>query len=477
MTETLSFGYWVRRRRKALDLTQAELAARVGCAEVTVRRIEADERRPSRQIAALLAEQLQIGPAERAAFLQAARAELAVDRLEVTTQPVILTAPDSAPTTPQPGAAVPAGTVTFLFTDIEGSTRLWEQHSQAMPIALARHDTLLREAVAAHGGIVFKTVEDSVCAAFATAPAALAAALETQRALQGEPWGLTGPLHVRMALHTGTAETRDDDYFGPPLNRLARLLSVGHGSQILISLATTELVRDQLPPEVALRDLGMHRLKDLTRPAQIFQLVAPDLPADFPPLQTLASHRTNLPIQPTPLIGREREVAAVCALLHDPNVRLVTLTGPGGVGKTRLGLQAAAELLDTFPDGVFFVALAPISDPAFVPSAIAQPLGIQETGSQPLVERIQEYLHDKRLLLVLDNFEQVLDAASLIAALLATAPDLKLLITSRALLHLSGEHTFPVPPLRLPDPKQRPSVEQLSQYDAVALFIARARAA
>jgi predicted ATPase/class 3 adenylate cyclase len=476
MTETLSFGYWVRRRRKALDLTQAELAERVGCAEVTIRRIEADERRPSRQIAALLADHLQLDPEERPAFLQAARAELAADRLELTSEPRNMPASAPAPLV-APAVSMLTGTVTFLFTDIEGSTRLWEQQPEAMATALARHDALLREVIAAQGGTVFKMVGDGLHAAFGTAPDALAAALTAQRALQGEAWGAVGPLRVRMALHTGTAEAREGDYFGPALNRVARLLAAGHSGQVLLSAATWELVRDQLPPEVALRDLGMHRLKDLTRPEQIYQLMVPDLPSEFPPLHTLERWRTNLPVQLTPLIGREQEVATVCDLVRREDVRLVTLSGPGGVGKTRLGVQVAAELLDSFPDGVYFVALAPISDPAFVPSAIAQPLGLQETGSQPLIERLQEYLRDKRLLLLLDNFEQLLDAASLIAALLAVVPSLKLLITSRSVLHLSGEHTFPVPPLRLPDRKQLPSVEQLSQYDAVALFIARARAA
>ncbi|HEX9440978.1 MAG TPA: AAA family ATPase, partial [Roseiflexaceae bacterium] len=339
------------------------------------------------------------------------------------------------------------------------------------------HDTLLREAVATHGGTVFKTAGDRVCATFPTAPAALAAALAAQRALQSEPWGPTDLLRVRMALHTGTAEVRHDDYFGPPLNRVARILNAGHGGQILISLATTELVRDHLPPEVALRDLGTHRLKDLTRPEQIFQLMVADLPSEFPPLHTLERWRTNLPVQPTPLIGRDREVAAVCATFRRVDVRLVTLIGPGGVGKTRMGLQAAAELLDTFPDGVYFVALAPITDPALIAPTIAQMLGLQETGGRPLVALIEDYLRDKQLLLLLDNFEQVVVAAPLIAELLAAAPDLKLLVTSRAILHLSGEHVFPVPPLGLPDRQQLPTIERLSQYDAVALFIARARAA
>ena len=279
---------------------------------------------------------------------------------------------------------------------------------------------------------------------------ALTAALAAQRALQAEAWGAIGPLRVRMALHTGVVEERDGDYFGLPLSRVARLLAAGHGGQILLSLATEELVREQLPPEVALRDLGVHRLKDLSLPEQIFQLVAPDLPSSFPPLQTLDAHRTNLPAQPTPLIGREREIAAMAALLRRADVRLVTLTGPGGTGKTRLALQVAAELLDDFADGVYFVNLAPISDPSLVATTIAQTLGVAEVASRPVEESLHAYLRAKQMLLLLDNFEQVLDAAPLVAELLAAAPGLKVLVTSRAVLHLYGEHEFAVPPLALP---------------------------
>src|SRR5215212_6705885 len=230
-------------------------------------------------------------------------------------------------------ADLPTGTVTFLFTDIAGSTRLWEQHPQAMPVALACHETLIRQAIDTHGGVVFKIVGDGICAAFATAPDAAAAAIAAQRALSAYAWGETGPLRVRMALHTGTAQAYTGDYFGLPLSRVARLLAAGHGGQVLLSYITHDLVRDYLPPGVALRDLGERRLKDLTRPEQIFQLVVPDLPADFPPLRTLDAHPTNLPAQPTALVGREREVAAVCARLRLPDVRLLTLTGPGGTGK------------------------------------------------------------------------------------------------------------------------------------------------
>lgn len=278
-----------------------------------------------------------------------------------------------------------------------------------------------------------------------------------------------------MALHTGVIEERDGDYFGPPLNRIARLLAASHGGQTLLSLAAEELVREQLPSDADLRDLGTHHLKDLSHPEQIFQLVTPDLPADFPPLHTLDPRRTNLPAQPTALIGREQEMAAVCARLYRPEVRLLTLTGPGGTGKTRLGLQVAAELLDAFVDGVYFVDLAPIHDPGLVPFTIAQTLGLTESSDQSLLDRLHFYLRDKRLLLTLDNFEQVVDAAPLIAKLLAECPYVKVLVTSRVPLQVRGEQEIPVPPLALPDLHQLLPVESLTQYAAVQLFIQRAR--
>jgi predicted ATPase/class 3 adenylate cyclase/DNA-binding CsgD family transcriptional regulator len=373
-------------------------------------------------------------------------------------------------------ATLPTGTITFLFTDIEGSTQLWEQHPAEMRRALARHDSILHHVIEGYSGVIFKTVGDAVYAAFARAPDALAAAHATQGALLTEEWGAIGSLRVRMALHPGTAELRDGDYFGLTLSRVAWLLAAGHGSQVLLSRAMQELVRDHLPSFVELHDLGEYRLRDLTRPEQIFQLVAPDLPADFPPLKTLEFHRTNLPAQASPLTGREQEVATVCTLLRQADVRLLTLTGPGGVGKTRLGLQVAAEVLDDFKDGVYFVALAPISDPTLVISTIAQTLGMKEAGDRALGETLQSYLHDKQLLLLLDNFEQVVDAAPFLASLLAAAPHLTILATSRAALHLSSEHEFAVPPLGLPGPRQLLSADTLSQYAAVALFIERAQA-
>jgi predicted ATPase/class 3 adenylate cyclase len=373
-------------------------------------------------------------------------------------------------------ASPPTGTVTFLFTDIEGSTKLWENNAPAMQAALARHDELLRWAIEERGGYVFKTVGDAFCAAFPTAPDALKAALETQRQLLSSEREDKGTLRVRMALHTGAAEERDGDYFGPPVNRVARLLSAAHGGQVLLSLPAQELVRDQLPAGTSLRDLGEHRLKDLFRPERVYQLTAPDLPSEFPPLRTLESYSNNLPLQATPLIGREREVEAICGRLRSPETRLLTLVGPGGTGKTRVGLQVAAELVDLFEDGVFFVPLAAITDPALVAPTIARVLGLSEGSAQPPEELLEGYLRDRQTLLLLDNLEQVLESASILDGLLSSAANLKILATSRTPLGLYGEYEFPIPPLSLPDPDSLPPVENLSGYEAVRLFVERARA-
>jgi predicted ATPase/class 3 adenylate cyclase/Tfp pilus assembly protein PilF len=373
-------------------------------------------------------------------------------------------------------ASPPTGTVTFLFTDIEGSTRMWERSPQAMQAALARHDEILRWAIEERGGYVFKTVGDAFCCAFWTATDALDAALEVQRTLFDEEWQETGPLRVRMALHTGAAEEREGDYLGPPVNRVARLLSAGHGGQVLLSLPTQELVRDQLPVGTSLMDLGERHLKDLFRPERVFQLLATELPSEFPALRTLEAYRNNLPLQPTPLIGREKEVSEVRDLLSAEATRLLTLTGPGGIGKTRLALQAAADLLEDFPDGTFFSQLATLTEAELLLPAVAETLEVRETGEQPLEERLKDYLGERQLLLLLDNFEQVLGAAPAVTELLAVAPALKVLATSRAPLGLYGEHEYPVPPLTLPDLKRPPPLERLTQYEAVGLFVERARA-
>jgi predicted ATPase/class 3 adenylate cyclase/DNA-binding CsgD family transcriptional regulator len=372
------------------------------------------------------------------------------------------------------------GTVTLLFTDIEGSTRLLEQLGESYPSVLSECRALLRAAFREHHGYEVDTQGDSFFVAFARASDAISAAVAAQQALATHPWPEGVTVRVRMGLHTGEPELVSEGYVGLDVHRAARIMSAGHGGQVLLSQTTRDLVEHDLPDGVSLRDLGEHRLKDLQRPTLLYQLVISDLPAEFPPLKTLDVCFNNLPVQLTPLIGREQEVAAVQHLLQREDVHLVTLSGPGGIGKTRLGLQVAAELSESFADGVFFVDffvdLAPLSTPSLVISTIAQTLGIQEAAGQSLLERLKEALRQKQLLLVLDNFEQVVSAAPQLVELLAACPKLKLLVTSREVLHLSAEHEFAVPPLALPDPTHLPELAALAHYAAVALFLQRAQA-
>ena len=375
---------------------------------------------------------------------------------------------------------LPSGTITFLFTDIEGSTQLWQRQPATMPAALARHHELLAAAINANGGYVFQVVGDAFCAAFTTPAAGLAAALAAQRALRDEPWGDTGAILVRMALHTGTTPVQPGDFksgeyrSGITLSRTARLLSAAHGGQILLSQAAAELLRDHLPADVGLRDLDEHRLKDLVRPERLFQPIVADLPAAFPPLRTLDQHTHNLPVQLTRFIGREREIEELGALIRAE--RLITLTGPGGTGKTRLALQVAAAQVEAFADGVFLVGLESITDPALVLPTIAQVLGVRERPAHNLVETLAESLRGKTILLVLDCFEQVLAAAPALSDLMTAAPRLTLLVASRSVLQLYGEVSYAVAPLPLPEARQAPLAE-LARNDSVTLFVERARAA
>jgi predicted ATPase/class 3 adenylate cyclase len=371
---------------------------------------------------------------------------------------------------------LPNGTVTFLFTDVEGSTRLLGEHPAAYHRGVTRHHALLRQAVEAHHGVVFETVGDAVYGAFALPSDAVAAALEGQLALQAEDWGELGAIRVRMALHTGDVERQGDHYFGVPLYRCGRLLSTAHGGQVVLSSVTAALVQDALPRlGASLRDLGMCQLRDLQVPERIFQLLHRGLPTDFPPLRGLASRAHNLPAPATPFVDRERAVEVAQEVLLRPEVRLLTLTGTGGVGKTRLALQVAAGLLDAF-DGAYFVSLGPLGDATLVGSAIARALGVPEAAGRPLPERLREYLSDKRFLLVLDNFEHVLDAALLVPDLMAAAPETKVLVTSRARLRLSGEQVLVLSPLTVPDLSRLPPVEELLQIPSVRLFAQRAQA-
>ncbi|HVL25129.1 MAG TPA: tetratricopeptide repeat protein [Thermomicrobiales bacterium] len=370
---------------------------------------------------------------------------------------------------------LPSGIVTFLFTDIEGSTRLWERDAGAMWAATARHNEILSDIIARHRGHHFKTIGDAYLAAFVEPLDAVLVAVAAQRAFAVESWAETGPIRVRMAIHRGEATPVGGDYVvAPCLNRLARLLSTGYGAQVLLSEAVRKMVEPRLPAGIALRDLGRHRLRDLLEPEQVAQLLADGLPDTFPPLKSLERHPTNLPIQPTPLVGRDTEQGAVRALIEREDVRLVTLTGVGGTGKTRLALQAAAELLETFEDGAFFVDLAPLEQPALVLPTMATALGVRESAWHSLRDALFDHLANKRLLLVLDNFEHLMLAAPTVSDLLSNCKRLKVLVTSRAPLRLRGEYEYAVPPLAVPDPRRMPSLDALAAIDAVKLFVQRA---
>jgi predicted ATPase/class 3 adenylate cyclase len=377
---------------------------------------------------------------------------------------------------------LPSGTVTFLFTDIENSTVLAKSFPSQMPAMMERHHAILREAIQVNHGYVFQIVGDSFCAAFHTAADALNAALAAQRSLQHENWA-PASLMVRMGIHTGTAQIgdlndRSGGYHGYlTLAKVQRVMSSAYGGQVLLSSASAELVRSQLPEGITLLDLGECRLKGGTNPEHLWQIFADDLRSEFPPLLSLSAIPNNLPSQPTTFIGRELELGEIVNRLSTEDVHLLTLTGPGGIGKTRIAVQAAAELLERFEDGIYFVDLSPISDPEQVLAAIARTLGLRETSGRPLLDELKMLLHDKKMLLLLDNFEQVTSAAIMVADLFRDCPLVKILVTTREALRVRGEHVFPVPPLELPKNDQAHlPIEQLTQYEAVRLFIERSQA-
>jgi len=369
-------------------------------------------------------------------------------------------------------------TLTFVFTDLESSTRLWERFPDAMKAAVERHDAILADTVESSAGRIVKVLGDGLMAVFPSAPDGVRACLEAQRILQAEAWGETGPLRVRMGLHTGEAQPRAGDYYGPPVNRAARIMAAGHGGQVLLSARVAELAGEGLPDEAGLRDLGDHRLKDLSQPERIFQLVHPALTGDFPPLATLSRRPNNLPTQTSEFLGREAQLSAIRDLLDTAGVRLLTLTGPGGIGKTRLALQAAADEIDRFGDGVYFVDLSAARNPQTAFEAVVRAAGLTGATDEGPFDVLTRGLAEKRMLLLLDNFEQVMEAAEGVAELLRRCSELKVLLTSREALRVRGEHLLAVPPLSLPKVDAGPvSAEVVSGSEAVRLFLERAREA
>jgi predicted ATPase/class 3 adenylate cyclase len=374
------------------------------------------------------------------------------------------------------GPTLPSGTVTFLFTDIEGSTMLAQEHRDTWESLRARHHAILQSEMDAHNGYVFQIIGDAFYVAFHNASDALSAALKSQKDLYSERWG-EGVIKVRMGIHTGNAEIQDSgEYQGYlTMSRVQRVMSVAYGGQILISNASSELIRGELPEGISLLDMKEHRLKGLLNPEHLWQAVSPNLPKDFPPLQSLNDIPNNLPNQLTSFIGREIEITELRQAVNDHHI--VTLTGSGGTGKTRLSLQVAAEVIDSFPDGVWFLELASVSDPALVPNTLANLLGLRESAEtkQTMSELICGYLQSRKVLLIFDNCEHLIESCARFAdLLLRSCKQLKILASSREALGVAGELAWHVPSLSLPDINNLPALEQLSQFEAVRLFIDRA---
>jgi predicted ATPase/class 3 adenylate cyclase len=474
--EPYTFGHWLRLKRKALDLTRDGLADRVGYSAETIRKIETEERRPSAQLVDQLAALFEIPENQLRDFLRFARGDWQAAPAGSVERPPWLAARwrEQDDLYKQ---NLPSGTVTFLFTEIEGSSKLFQQYPEAMPALLARHHEILSGCIKTHGGYAFQIVGDSFAVAFHSAIDALTAALAAQQSLQEEAWS-PAPIKVRMGIHTGTAHLNDPSvptvYSGYATIALTqRIMSAGHGGQILLSGATRELVRDALPLDSELQDLGEKRLKDSLHPEHLYQLNIAGLPSSFPPLKTLASFLNNLPAQLTTFIGREEEIAEIKKELESH--RLITLTGPGGIGKTRLSVQVAANLLETFPDGVWFVELAPLTDPDLIAQTIHTTLGLVEQPGKNILQMLMDYLSQKKALLILDNCEHLVEAcAQFTHTLLRHSLSLRILASSREALGVQGEVAWRVPSLSLPDPKKIPELEQLTQYEAVDLFLDRA---
>ncbi|MBA3690097.1 MAG: adenylate/guanylate cyclase domain-containing protein [Actinobacteria bacterium] len=369
---------------------------------------------------------------------------------------------------------LPTGIVTFLFTDIEGSTRLMQELGRdAYARVQDEQAAIMRGAIAQGNGTEIRTEGDSFFVVFATPADGVQACVAAQRELEANAWPQDGAIRVRMGLHTGEGMHGGDDYLGIEVNRAARIAALGHGGQILLSEATVALVANALPDGVALRDLGRHRLKDFDHRERLHEVAIDGLPTEFPALRSADARRTNLPAQRTSFVGREREVAEIGELLA--GARLLTITGPGGTGKTRLALEVAAAQTERFPDGVFLVDLGAVTEPALVTPAIAGVLGVREQPGERLDETVFHHVGELQLLLVLDNLEQLLEAGPAVSGLLEHGPAVRVLATSRIPLRLTGEHEYRLDPLPLPDAEAHADPDALAACESVRMFVERAR--
>ena len=467
MDEIHSFGKWLRHRRRGLDLTQEELAHQVGCAPITIRKLEGDVMRPSKQLADALSGPLGIHPDQREEFVRFAR-ENPNDALVSH-----FTATFETPLRSKSGHQFPSGTIHLLFSDIGGSTQLAQRLGEKYVRVLEKHQRILRDIFTKRNGHEVSTHGDSFFAVFSRATDAISAAIETQQALARETWTDDVRLHVRIGIHTGEPMLVNEDYVGVDVHRAARICAAAYPGQVLLSNQTRVMVERQLPPDTALRELGKYRLKDLNEPEHIYQLVIPGLPSDFPPLRWLEVIPNNLPIQLTSFIGREREIEEIGQLLS--SVRLITLTGAGGTGKTRLAIEVARTVEKQNPDGAWVVDFAVLPDPGLIWQSIASVLAVREEPNRSLTQTLTDFLRSKRVLLLFDNCEHLISAcAQVVGTLLQACPQLQILATSREPLGIPGENQYYVPALTTPQIDTELFLEQISRTEAVRVFIDRA---
>lgn len=468
MDEIHSFGKWLRQRRRGLDLTQEELAHQVGCAPITIRKLEGDEMRPSKQLAQSLSGPLGIPPHQREEFVRFARAD-PKDALD----PQLASAFEIPLLSKTPDNHFPSGTVHLLFSDIGGSTQLAQRLGEKYIQVLDRHQHILRSTFTKWNGHEVSTHGDSFFAVFSRATDAISAAVEAQHALAKETWTDNVRLQVRMGIHTGEPMLVNRDYVGVDVHRAARICAAAYPGQVLLSNQTRVMVEHHLPPDVALRELGKYRLKDLNEPEHLYQLVIPGLPSDFPALKSLEVMPNNLPIQLTSFIGRERQIDEIRELLN--SARLITLTGAGGTGKTRLAIEVTRKISDRYPDGAWLVDFAVLPEPGLIWQSIASILAVREEPNRSLTQTLTDFLRSKNLLLLFDNCEHLISAcAQVVGTLLQSCPQLTILATSREPVGIPGENQYYVPSLTTPQIEAEMFLEQLSRTEAVRVFLDRA---